>query len=74
MTKKQIVNRLDERRGELNQTAARLDQIQQEQAQLTARARQLQGAIGEMEDMLEGPPLKVEDLKKAIENAEAGDT
>ena len=74
MTKKQIVKRLDERRGELNQTAARLDQIQQEQAQLTARARQLQGAIGEMEDMLEGPPMKVEDLKKAIEGAEAGDT
>ena len=74
MTTKQITKRLDERRGELNQTAARLNQIQQEQARLTTRARQLQGAVMEMEDMLEGPPLKAEDLKKAIEGAEAGET
>ena len=74
MTTKQIGKRLAERRGQLQQTAARLDQIQQEQAQLTTRARQLQGAVMEMEDMLEGPPMKVEDLKKAIEGAEAGET
>ena len=73
MTKKQIGKRLEERRGELNQVAARLDQIQQEQARLTTRARQLQGAVMEMEDMLEGPPMKQEDFVRAIENAEAGE-
>ena len=73
MTAKQITKRLGERRGELEQVGGRLNQLQEEQARLTVRARQLQGAVLEMEDMLEGPPMKQEDFEKAIKDAEDGD-
>ena len=74
MTTKQIEKRLTERRGELEQTGGRLNQIQEEQARLSARARQLQGAILEMENMIAGPPMKQEEFEKAIADAEAGET
>jgi predicted nuclease with TOPRIM domain len=73
MTKKQIGQRLDERRAKLERVGARLNQIQEESARLSVEARQLQGAILELEDILEGPPLKVEDLEKAIKHTEGGD-
>ena len=73
MTAKQITKRLGERRGELEQVGGRLNQLQEEQARLTVRARQLQGAVLEMEDMLEGPPMKQEEFEKAIKDAEDGD-